>query len=90
MQVDPIKPKLKPPGNKRLKLQYDAPPSKIAFNFNLHRYTSAVTTVMAVSVSGPATASSSVTNLGDGTYNVKYTVPVAGDYRMVGRCRLTL
>ena len=38
--------------------------------------TAAVTTVMAVSVSGPAAASSSVTNLGDGTYSV-------------GRCRLT-
>jgi hypothetical protein len=39
VQVDPIKPELKPPGTKRLKLQYDEPLSNFAFNFNLHRYT---------------------------------------------------
>jgi hypothetical protein len=39
VQVDPIKPKLKPPGTKRLKLQYDEPLSKYAFKFNLRRYT---------------------------------------------------
>ena len=41
MQVDPIKPKLKAPRIKRLKLQYDEPLSKIAFKFNLRHYTSA-------------------------------------------------
>ena len=35
MQVDPIKPKLKPPGIERLKLKYDEPPSNFAFKFNL-------------------------------------------------------
>ena len=39
MQVDPIKPKLKLPGAKRLKLQRDEPLSNFAFNFNLRRYT---------------------------------------------------
>jgi hypothetical protein len=39
VQVDPIKPTLKPPGTKRLKLKNDATPSKFAFNFNLRRYT---------------------------------------------------
>ena len=34
VQVDPMKPKLKPPGTKRLKLQYDEPPSNFAFKFN--------------------------------------------------------
>ena len=38
MQLDPIKPTLKPPGTKRLKLQYDGPLSNSAFKFNLRRY----------------------------------------------------
>ena len=38
MQVDPIKPTLKAPGSKRLKLIYDKPLSNVAFNFNLRRY----------------------------------------------------
>ena len=37
VQVDPIKPTLKAPGTKRLKLKYDEPLSKIAFEFNLRR-----------------------------------------------------
>ena len=40
MQVDPIKPTLKAPGAKRLKLKYEEPLSKIAYN--LRRYTLAV------------------------------------------------
>ena len=39
MQVDPIKPTLKAPGTKRLKLRYDGPLSNVAFKFNLRRYT---------------------------------------------------
>jgi acyl-CoA synthetase (AMP-forming)/AMP-acid ligase II len=39
VQVDPIKPTLKPPGIKRLKLQYYVPASNFAFKFNLRRYT---------------------------------------------------
>ena len=39
MQVDPIKPTLKAPVTKRLKLKYDGPLSNIAFKFNLRRYT---------------------------------------------------
>jgi hypothetical protein len=41
MQVVPIKHTLKAPGTKRLKLQYDEPPSNFAFKLKLHRYTSA-------------------------------------------------
>ena len=37
MQVDPIKPKLKPPGTKHLKLQCDILVSTSAFKFNLRR-----------------------------------------------------
>ena len=39
MQVDPIKPTLKAPGSKRLKLKYDKLLSSFAFNCNLRRYT---------------------------------------------------
>ena len=41
MQVDPIKPKSKPPKKKHLKLNYDEPLSNVAFKFNLRRYTQA-------------------------------------------------
>ena len=39
MQAAPIKPKLKAPRTKRLKLKYDGPLSNFAFNFNLCCYT---------------------------------------------------
>jgi len=38
VQVDPLKPILKAPGTKRLKLKYDQLLSNLAFNFNLRRY----------------------------------------------------
>jgi len=40
VRVDPIKPTLKPNGTKRLKLEYDGPVSKFAYNFKLRRYSS--------------------------------------------------
>ena len=39
MQFAPIKPTLKAPGTKRLKLQCDVPHSNFAFEFNLRHYT---------------------------------------------------
>ena len=39
MQVDPIKPTLKVPGAKRLKLKYNEPLSNFAFNFNVRLIT---------------------------------------------------
>ena len=42
VQVDPIKPELKAPGTKRLKLKCDEPLSDFAFNFSLRRYTEVV------------------------------------------------
>jgi hypothetical protein len=42
VQVDPIKPTLKAPGTKRLKLQYDILPSNFAVKFNLRCYTPAM------------------------------------------------
>ena len=38
MQVDPIKPTLKAPRTKRLKLNYNELLSNVAFNVNLRRY----------------------------------------------------
>ena len=38
MQVDPIKPKLKAPGIKLLRLKHDRPLSHFAFKFNLRCY----------------------------------------------------
>jgi hypothetical protein len=38
VQVDPIKPTLKPPGTKRLKLKYEKLVSSFGFNVNLRRY----------------------------------------------------
>ena len=42
MQVDLMKPTLKAPRTKRLKLKYDEPISNFAFKFNLRRYTEVV------------------------------------------------
>ena len=42
MQVVPIKPKLKPPGTKRLKLECDILLSTSAFKFNFRRFAQAV------------------------------------------------
>jgi len=39
VQVDPIRPKLKAPGTKRLKLKYDKLLSRFAFKFKLRHYT---------------------------------------------------
>jgi hypothetical protein len=39
VQLDPIKPLLKAPGAKRLKLNFEEPLSNFAFKFNLRRYT---------------------------------------------------
>jgi hypothetical protein len=41
LQVDPMKPILKPPGTEHLKLECDIPPSTFGFKFNLCRYSMA-------------------------------------------------
>jgi hypothetical protein len=51
VQVDPIKPTLKAPGTNRLKLNYDALLSNVAFKFNLRRYNmSAILTNFALGI----------------------------------------
>ena len=54
MQVDPITPTLKAPGPMRFKLNYDAPLSSFAFNFNLRRYNQVATDAL---TAGPLTCS---------------------------------
>jgi len=76
VQVDPLKPKLKPSGTNRLKLKCglkcDTLLSTSAFNFNLRRY-------------------SVVTQNVDGMHQAAGSVPVHELHgTMVGRCRLTL
>ena len=66
MQIDPIKPKLKPPGSKSLALHFDVLLSTSAFKFNLCRYITGSYTVargcgaaeLHVSVNGVAAAAS--------------------------------
>jgi hypothetical protein len=41
VQVDPIKPKLKPTGTGHLKLKYDKMLSRFTFKLNLRRYSTA-------------------------------------------------
>ena len=47
MQVDPIKPALKAPETKRLKLKCEEPLLNFAFNFNLRRYIEVLSVLMA-------------------------------------------
>ena len=46
MQIDPIKPTLKVPGNELLKVKYDNSLSNLAFKFNLRRYSKALEDVL--------------------------------------------
>jgi len=46
VQVDPMKPKLKPFGTERLKLNRDLPISSFAFKFTLRRYNKVIDMAM--------------------------------------------
>jgi hypothetical protein len=58
VQVDPIKPTLKPPGTKRLKLKYHKLLSSSAFKFNLRRYIMVATPGVRITLVPDFTASS--------------------------------
>ena len=60
VQVDPIKPTLKAPGTKRLKLKRVDPLSSFGFKFNLHRYIKAENIGQLTSFSGTVTRTSEV------------------------------
>jgi hypothetical protein len=74
VQVDHIKPKLKPPGTKRLKLKCDMLLSTIGFKCNLRRYT-----WVAVCAGD-----------GLYVFDTRVWREIAYFQAMVGRCRLTL
>ena len=60
MQVDPIKPMLKAPRSKRLKLRYDELLSGFAFKFNLRRYTLGVHTGDSITIAPAQTLTDKV------------------------------
>jgi hypothetical protein len=66
VQVDPIKPKLKPPGTKRLKLNCDALLSTSAFKLNLRRYTAGARAWRSTTRSWCSACSASSTACGPG------------------------
>ena len=89
MQVDPIKPTLKAPGTKRLKLKYVKLLSillkfclNFASNFNLRRYTKAST------ARGTAVLIATFTLRVKSTFTDAQLSPLSGNIE-VGRCRLT-
>ena len=99
MQVDPIKPKLKLPGTKRLKLELDGPHSTFAFKFKLCRYTKAFLAAWEKEDPGPLPSAEALCCLPN-TLGALCLSP-AGLQRVqnssalnalvtVGRCRLTL
>jgi hypothetical protein len=53
VQVHPVKPTLKAPGTKRLKLKYNILLSSFAFNFNLRQYSRATARAALPSSSAP-------------------------------------
>ena len=63
MQVHPINLTLKPSGPERLKLKYDEPPSKFAFEFNLRCYTLALLRLTESLLWGGAGAAAAMTPL---------------------------
>jgi hypothetical protein len=85
VQVDPIKPTLKAPGNKRLKLECNELLSIFAFKFNLRRYTSEAPARSAV---GPALSCGWQYWLMARAYRV-WGAGGAGRPPMVRRCSLT-
>ena len=84
MQVDPIKPKLKLPGPKRLKLNCGVMLSTPAFKFNLRRYN------LAYWVDGWPAAGSNTLNADGSTYAVTVAGNLDAALFEVGRCRMTL
>ena len=87
MQIEPIKPELKPPGSKRLKLEYEKPLSNVDLNFNLRRYIKGECIVF-----NNWRAMHGRKYAGQGRIIVGGTVAMESfksKMRLVGRCRLT-
>ena len=82
MQLDPINPKLKAPGTKRLTLECDEPPSNFAFKFNLRRYTKVIVEVV------PADASVAENLSAGGLTDADINKEIEDSGITVGRCTL--
>jgi len=80
VQINPIKPTLKAPGIKLLKLKYDKPLSNLAFKFNLRRYTKAIISAVANLVIYDQHSHNTISN-GDGSPEWK-----AGVVSQLGLC----
>jgi len=100
VQVDPIKPTLKAPGTKRLKVQYDEPLLTFAINFSLRRYNVEDDVSHIVGEAGGKARYISSTEIvcvapifGPASQAAQYPPgadAIAGTVGKVGRCRLTL
>jgi hypothetical protein len=101
VQVDSIKPKLKPPGTKHLKLRCDTLLSTSAFKFNSRRYNMAGPAADRLRVAGHqrAAGGSGIGRGGDkivsGDFCLTQDLALENDGKWrvkdpVGRCRLTL
>jgi len=82
VQVDPIKPQLKPPGTKCLKVKCDALLSNSAFKFNLRRYTK--------EFHGDGPDGFPLPPAGRAPPAVPAAAGLDAALRLVGRCSLTL
>ena len=77
VQVDPVKPMLKPPGTMLLKVRSDGPLSNVAFKLNLRHYSAVLTHAAPPPPPPPLVVRDA------------HATAAASAY-VVGRCRLTL
>jgi hypothetical protein len=84
VHIDPIKPKLKPPGTKRLKLKCDILLSSFAFKFNLRRYIEAEEKLTAAANDNKALRDALVTLQSD----VRDYMAAAAAAQVVGACQM--
>ena len=97
VQVDPLKPMLKPPGTKRLKLNYDILLSTSAFKFNLRCYTMATEAAKREAAAAAEAATWELAAVTDAAaWELAAAKEAAGraeaaaEAAVVGWCRLTL
>jgi len=85
VQLDPMKPKLKPPETKRLKPKSDIRLSKSAFKFNLRRYAEAATTFSAAKAHAEAVQRGLITQVTAASLQLRRLV---GDPEALKECSL--
>ena len=87
VQVEPMKPVLKAPGSKHLKLNHNNLLTRFAFNFNLRRYTSAAASSPLASYTASPDRDRFAAS--PSTRRPPASPRAAEMTCMVGRCRLT-